>query len=184
MTALEATFILLVPIGKIVAWTLLYAIYKGGLAKAVTPYRKQLAAEGEALLAMPDLSDEERGFVEFSLDNACDWRPMLVALFIAPLLAVTAVFRWRPWNRAKEVRFKSNDNIKSGFFIKTFVSFYAASPLVGTAFVCGFVFYCVLGILFLKSFRFVGSSLKSIFSADAMFIGQGTRGVRRYLKAA
>jgi hypothetical protein len=120
-----------------------YPIAMRFIARAVQPSRLEMAALGDELLTSPHISEIDKGFIEMQLDEAFDWRDMLMIMIVIPIMAPKFILdrpdRYWPNIQDEAVRKKFER-----FFTLSYRSASAANPIC--AVVCSIEF-ALLGLI-------------------------------------
>lgn len=79
----------------LIAFTVIYFAYRVLLIRVMQPVRLEFADEGLKLLSNDNLSEQEKRFVRFYLDDAFEWRLAPVGFFLfVPMLAMKKLRIW------------------------------------------------------------------------------------------
>ncbi len=121
----------------------IYGIVRVVALVVTQPYRMQLAREGEERLARDDISDDERQNLKRLMDHALDWRFVVAASWLLPLLmglmATVVMLGWSP-KPASNHSSEDPGEVEQNIFVLVVISMAGMAPFA----VLLFVVQCLL----------------------------------------
>lgn len=114
--------------GVVVA-AVIYPVVMRVLAQALQPMRLNMADMGNDLLGSPKLTEPQKKQITSMLDDAFEWRFMLVAVLFFPALVVRKALGRLPQTPLDRVSDKETEKLLDRFMIRLIVSLAAANPI-------------------------------------------------------